>query len=155
MSPESYLLFLKRSGANPHNLHRRLKGSIYWTKGGSWRVESPFTTLLVRKLHLPTRPYVFRWHFRLGKEGVRLIERELMTLIDPDKLLAHEARQLALDYTANRMQELCLWKVKPGPKKLAWFFQWPIPDKNGDMVEPLHPGYYFRKRRMRTKSYEW
>lgn len=79
-----------------------------------------------------------------------------MTLIDPDKILVTEAKLLAIDYAANRMQEMCLWKVKPGPKKVAWFFQWPIPDKEGYMIEPLHPGYYFKKQRYkRPHLYEW
>lgn len=88
--------------------------------------------------------------------NVRLIERELMTLIDPDKMLVTDAKLLALDYTANRMQEMCLWVVKPGAKKLAWFFQWPIPNKYGYRVEPEHFGYYFRVRRSkRPHLYEW
>lgn len=156
ISPERYQTFLRRSGSNPHNHHRRHRGSLLWTKGGCWRRESPFTTLLVRKLHLPERPVAFNWHLRLGREGVRLIERELMRLIDPDKMLVHEAKQLALSYTATRMQELCGWKVRPGPKKLAWFFQWPIPNKHGYLVEIAHPGYYFRtRRRKRPHLYEW
>jgi len=156
VSPEAYRTFLRRSGSNPHNLKGRKRGNLLWTKGGCWRRESPFTTLLVRKLHLPERPLAFRWHKRLGHEGVRLIERELMTLIDPDKMFTSEARLLAIDYVANRMQELCNWKVRPGPKKIAWFFQWPIPDSRGFMVEVVPPGYYFRVRRYKSpKPYEW
>lgn len=79
-----------------------------------------------------------------------------MRLVDPDTMFVSEAKKLILDYTANRMQELCGWKVKPGPKKLAWFFQFPIPDSRGNMVEVVPPGYYFRvKRYKRTSPYEW
>jgi hypothetical protein len=65
-----------------------------------------------------------------------------MRLIDPNKLLVHECKQLALDYTATRMKELCGWKVLPGPKKLAWFFQTQVPDSRGNMVAPDRSGVY-------------
>lgn len=149
VAPDAYLHFLRRAGTNVHNGHREKQGDVLWTKGGCWRIESPFTILLVQKKHLPPRPLVRRWQKKLGHAAVTLIEKELMHFIDPDRVLVHEARQLALDYVSRRIPDILAWpKQRAGPKVLAWFFQARIVTKDCT-VEPVGAGWYTWSSRSR------
>jgi len=143
ITPDTYRLFLRRAGTNPHNDHRLKRGRFYWTKGGNWHRDNPFSQLLVAKKHLPRRPLVKRWQRRLGHEGVRLIERELMKLINPDETLVHEAKHRAVDYVRRRIKDLVPGypAALPSVGAAVWFYQWPMYDK-GHWLAPDETGAY-------------
>src|SRR6267142_4428255 len=103
LSDEQYLNFLRRAGTNPHNDHRPKLNALIWTKGGCWRVESPFTQLLVLHKHLPQRRLKHRWHRKLGHDGVRRLERELMTIVNPDAEFRGDAIKRAIEYMCWRI----------------------------------------------------
>jgi len=147
-SRRAYALFLRRAGTNPHNDHRPKRGNIIWTKGGCWRRDSNWTRLLVLHEHLPERT-LNRWQRMLGHENVRLIERELMHLIDSDTMLRHEAIDRAVHYVQRRVPEVLGWPKQRalGPKGLAWFFQTRVRTKIGTVVPLAQGGYVTRRAR--------
>lgn len=151
-----YLDFLRRAGVDPRNSHRSTSRHI-WTKGGSWDLIHPMTTLLVRKKHLPLRPMFRRPHRSLGHKGVRLVEDELMRLIDPDSMLLLDARLRAIAYARSRINEICAYEAKRASAEVAcWFFQCPIPsDRSNTVLEPLLEGRYIRERQSRTLRRPW
>ena len=133
LTSDQYLNFLRRAGTNPHNDHRPKLNSLIWTKGGCWRKESPFTKLLVLHKHLPQRELRTRWHHKLGHDGVRRLERELMNLINPDVEFRGDAIKRAIEYMQWRVKDMCVGlptKVA-GPKVAAWFFNTAISSKYG------------------------
>ena len=144
-----YQLFLRRCGVNPHNHHSPLR-DVVWTKGGCWWTASTFTQLLVLKRHLPPRRRVLRWQKRLSDEAVRLLESELMNLIDPDVMFSYEAKQLALEYVRRRLGQLQGWtKRRVSLAAVAWFFDHSIPDPGhqGTVAPHPQPGYTTGQRR--------
>jgi hypothetical protein len=133
ISRKRWLLLSRRLGKeelNPSIYTKRTGQGNIWTKGGTWARSSTFTTLLIHKQHLPPRPKWLRWQEKLGDEGVRQIERELMNVIDPDVMLAPEARTYACDYVRARVPLLVggyrLGRLMSA-KHLPWFFQAKVP----------------------------
>lgn len=136
-----WALFCRRAGAFllenpanfPHHLdHRRKKGDVIWTKGGSWRIEHPLTKIIVLKQHLPRRPLFRRFHHKLGHEGIRLLERELMHAFNPDAMLTHECKEAAMTYIRQRIPEMLNTSYKSATAEtLAWFLQTPIANDRG------------------------
>jgi hypothetical protein len=127
---EEWTLFSHRLGKeklNP-NQYARHRGSpkALWTKGGNWWASSGFTQLLVLKNHLPQRVLDLPFKRSLGDVGIQQIERELMAIVDPDFMLAPEARAYACDYVLYRVPQLTKgWPTKHthlSPKHLPWFF---------------------------------
>ena len=142
ISETSYHLFLRRAGTNPHNDHRPKRNSVIWTKGGCWRVESPFTQILVLHRHLPHRPLNNLWQRALGHERIRLIERELMNSVKPDAIPRGDAIQQAISYVRWRIPNMMHHKHKrAAPHAAAWFFQTAVPDPRG-LVEPRGKSYF-------------
>lgn len=132
VSGAEWKLFMRRAGQNPHNNGgRKPKGQWVWTKGGNWYSLNNTTKLLVLKQHLPPRPKYLPWHYRLGDSGVRKLEKELMHLIDPDVLLAHEAKRRAVEYVRKRMPELFGRSYLASERSVGWFFQEPLPTADG------------------------
>jgi hypothetical protein len=132
VTPEQWKLFKRRAGVpvgfRLWNRSRKPKGDVIWTKGGCWDRKSSFTRLLVLKEPLPERPAFLRYQRRLGPDRVRLLERELMHMIDPDQVTVSEAKQLAVDYVRSRIAELVgPGRDQMGPAAAAWFFQQEIP----------------------------
>ena len=131
ITPEQWGLFERRAGVctgfNLWNRSEKLKGNVIWTKGGCWDRKSSFTKLFVLKQHLPTRPLVQRYQRRLGNDRVRLLERELMHEIDPDKLTVPEAKDMAVRFVRRRIAEMLPYRRELGPAVAAWFFQTVIP----------------------------
>lgn len=141
----AYMRFLRHAGTDPSH-HQRPVTGVVWTKGGIWRVESPLTRLLVRKQHLPPRPLVTRWQQQLGHERIRLLERELMHLVDPDLLMSYDAKWLAVAYARRRLTEMLGWRKRKASIAVAvWFFQQQIPFKDGVVVPGRRPGYTERR----------
>jgi len=137
LSRKRWLLLSRRLGKeelNPSIYSKRKGDGNIWTKGGTWARSSNFTRLLVEKKHLPKRPKWAPWHYKLGDEGVEQIERELMNVVDPDTMLAPEARIFACDYVRARVPQL-VDGFKGGrttmlsPYHLPWFFQAKVPYK--------------------------
>jgi hypothetical protein len=146
---EQYRLFLRRAGTNPHNDHRAKRGHVLWTKGGCWRIESPFTRLLVLNKHLPKRPLVRWWQRKLGHNGVKLLEQEIMNAINPDVMFRGDAIQSAVDYYRWRLPRLLQWSsARASAASAAWFFQTAIPDREGT-VAPDSSGWYTRRSRQK------
>lgn len=145
----NYTTFLRYLGTNPHNSHRRFRD--VWTKGGNWDGQSNFTRLLVRKQHLEPRVCVTHMQKKL-KPRIRMLERELMRLIDPDTSLPHECRHQAVAYAKRRMAQLCGYQ-RVGLDQVAWFFQARIPMKTGTIVPIKGTGYTYRTRD--NKPWEW
>lgn len=144
-SAKRYQTFLCIAGTNPRNHHKPVR-DILWTKGGCWRIESSLTKLLVLKQHLPERTLVTQYQKTLGHHKVRLLERELMNLIDPDTMMSSEAKHRALDYVRRRIPEMLGWKRKRvGYEMAAWFFQQKIPVPDGTVVPDRRSGYVTRK----------
>lgn len=123
-SPQQYSQFLRRAGTNPHNDHRPRKAQVLWTKGGCWDIRSKLTRLIVLGQPVTRRRFHLRWQKKLGTEGCRRIEEELKHLIDPDKMLAHEARQRAIAYVRRRIPEVLGTKryKNAGARSISWFF---------------------------------
>lgn len=131
VTPEEWKLFRRRSGATiGFRLWNRSKpkGDVLWTRQGCWDTKSPLTKLLVQKQHLPERPLVQRYQRRLGNDRVRLLERELMYEIDPDKMTPPQAKQRAVQYIRRRIAEILGTKRNEmSPAVAAWFFETTIP----------------------------
>lgn len=139
-----YLTFLRHSGTNPWKHCRPITGHI-WTRGGCWRPESSLTKLLVLKQHLPQRKMPRTWQRKMGHEKVRLLERELMNLIDPETLMSSDAKYRALDYTRRRLAEMLGYRRKRvGLNMAAWFFQQKLPYTRGAVVPDRATGYVTR-----------
>jgi len=140
ITPEQWELFERRAGVcvgfNLWNRSEKLKGNVIWTKGGCWDRKSSFTKLFVLKQHLPARPLVQQYQRRLGNDRVRLLERELMYEIDPDKMTPPEAKQRAVEYVRRRISEMLGYKRELGPAVAAWFFQTEIPVGGNRYVGP-------------------
>jgi hypothetical protein len=109
--------------------------STIWTKGGCWHRSSPFTDLLILHKPLPERQLRLPFMRKLGHDNIRLIEKELMHMIDPDEELAPEARTRAIEYVRRRVPELVgplqgrrEWLLSP--RHLPWFFGCKVPYKN-------------------------
>lgn len=157
VSPEHYELFLRRSGRNPALSNRPTRHYV-WTKAGTWP-PGPFTKLLVLQQHLPERTLVLPYQRRLGHAGVRLIEQELFTLLDPDVIFPHVARERAVRWVTMRIKDLTGHRA--GAKVAAWFFQSAVPDKDGhvwrpDTNQPWHVRKYYRKTFNAIKGrWEW
>lgn len=133
---------------------------MLWSKQGSWDAKSPFTKLLVLKQHLPERPLLQRYQRRLGHDRVRFLERELMYLVNPDKLTPPEAKQRAVEYVRRRIpQMLGLNGTEMSPAVAAWFFQTEIPVGGYRYVGPrpprgrLFPRTYVDRTRRRQRSW--
>ena len=110
----------------------KCKGDLLWTKGGTWRIENPLTKILVLHQHLPQRELGERWQYRLGHEGVRLLEKELMHAIDPDAVLTHEAQRSAFLYIRRRVPEMLNAHYPlANIRCVVWFLQTPLPDEDG------------------------
>lgn len=139
-TPEQWKDIRRRAGAPP-DLPDYLalrwggckpKGNRLWSKGGLWRIENPLTKILLLHQHLPQRELGERYQYRLGHEGVRLLEKELMHAIDPDSMLVHEAKDTAFSYIRRRIPEMlnahyplaCL-------RCVVWFLQTPLPNERG------------------------
>lgn len=90
-----------------------------WTDGGMWP-RRPYTRLLVLGKHLPMRKLHTRWQKKLGHEGIRQIERELMAAIDPHRFTVDECLERAVDYIRFRVRELT--GVKMNTRWIPWFF---------------------------------
>lgn len=133
LAPEAYLNFLRRAGTNPNNDHRRKNNSIIWTKGGCWRIESPFTQLLVLHKHLPQRELRTKWHRKMGHDGIRRLERELMNLVNPDHEFRGDAVKRAIDYACWRIRDMHVGipHKDASPKAAVWFFGTDIPSRKG------------------------
>lgn len=146
VTPAQYSLFLRRAGTNPHNDHRPRKAQILWTKGGCWDVRSPLTRLLVLGQPVTGRRFHLRWQKKLGQEGCKRLERELLNLIDPNKMLVHEAKLRAIDYVRRRIPEMIGTRryKNAGPKAISWFFNF----QTGRVVK--YKGRLYAKR-----SYDW
>ena len=151
-TPDQYLLFLKRAGTNPHNHHKPVR-DVIWTKGGCWRIESPMTRLLVQKKHLPARPVATAWQQRIVPV-VRVVETELMNLVNPDAMLSYEAKALALDYVRRRLPQL-LGSKRPrfSLETACWFFQQPIPGPLGTLVPYGRTGYVTLRWHKQAQTY--
>ena len=129
---EQWELFRRRSGATIGfrlwNRSETPKGDVIWTKAGCWDRKSSFTKLLVLKEHLPERPLLQRYQRRLGHDRVRLLERELMYEIDPDKITPPKAKQRAVQYVRRRIPEMLgANRTEMSPAVAAWFFQIEVP----------------------------
>ncbi len=141
VTPEEWKLFKRRAGVSIGfklwNRSTKPKGDVIWTKQGCWDRKSSFTKLLVLKEHLPERPLLRRYQRRLGHDYVRLLERELMYLVNPDKLTPPEAKQRAVEYVRRRIPEMLgLNRNEMSPAVAAWFFQTEIPIGRDRYVGP-------------------
>lgn len=157
ISYKRYMVFLKRAGSNPHNSHRGAR-YILWTKGGAWDQRMKMARIIVLKQHCEQREMVLRWQKRLGHKGVTLIEKELMTLINPDAILAHEARHLAVDYVCNRIAELIHRRRPLHRAAAAWFFSCNVPYKDGDITwvgAQRRKGYIVRRSFNTSRAWSW
>lgn len=156
---EQFLLLLRRAGTGRVGERRKHNTTALWTKGGTWDKRNNFTKLLVLNQHLPERELLLPWQRRLGHDGVKRLEKELMHLVDPDKHFGVEARQLALDYARRRIPEMLNVTYKrASPKSLAWFFQVPIPGVQAITIAISRYPFYRRLRPNRpgdTKQHMW
>jgi hypothetical protein len=153
VSRKKYEVFSKRVGTISKTNKRKHVGEEVWTKGGTWETRSALTQLLVLKRHLPPREFRTQTQKKLGHQGVRLLEKELMNLIDPDRELIQECKYRAKDYADRRIPEILGWaKIKrAGPSMLAWFFQVRIVSYN-EVYKPVAGGYV---RRIRQRGFGW
>jgi hypothetical protein len=103
--------------SQPRN-YRHPRRSL-WSKGGMWKKDG-MGKILVLKEHIE-RDLDTVWGRKLGLGNIRLIEKELMRIVDPDRLLVPEAYFLACNYVRSRTKELkgrrMDWKY------LIWFFE--------------------------------
>ena len=132
VTPEEWKLFERRAGVpigfKLWNRSTKPKGDVIWTKQGCWDRKSPFTKILVLGEHLPERPLLQLYQRRLGHDYVRLLERELIHEINPDKMTPHQAKQRAAQYVQRRIPEMVRYKrSEMSPAVAAWFFQTEIP----------------------------
>lgn len=132
VTKEEWKLFKRRAGVpigfRLWNRSTKPKGDVIWTKQGCWDRKSSFTKLLVLKEHLPERPLLQRYQRRLGHDRIRLLERELMYEIDPDKMTPPQAKQRAVQYVRRRIAEIVGYRRNEmSPAVAAWFFQTEIP----------------------------
>jgi len=156
ISANRYRLFLRRAGTNPHN-SRRASARYVWTKGGAWDLRSPMTVLLVLHHPLSPREQTLRWQQRLGDKGVRLIEKELMRLIDPDTMLLHEAKHRAVEYVCHRIGQL-LKRRTAHLSAAAWFFGCKVPGPRGDLQwvgARRRPGYIEHRSSQTAEQWSW
>lgn len=132
-TPDQLELFKRRAGQDLHDTgYRAPKGRFIWTKGGQWATHMPMTKLLVLKQHLPPRRKWKRWQWRLGDEGVRRLEKELMCLINPDVTFPHEAKWTAVRYVRRRIAEMINASYhEAGQQAAAWFFTQTLPTEDG------------------------
>lgn len=80
------------------------------------------------KKSLPERPLLQRYQRRLGHYYVRLLERELMHEIDPDKLTPPQAKQRAVGYVRRRIPGMLgANRNEMSAAVAAWFFQTTVP----------------------------
>jgi hypothetical protein len=118
VSTDEYGTFLLRLGTSGEGA-----GSVpivsVWTDGGMWPRRS-YTRLLVFNKHLPRRKLHIRWQKKLGHEGIRQIERELMATIDPDNFVMNDCLRRAADYLRFRVHELTGEKMNS--RWIPWFF---------------------------------
>lgn len=125
VTKDEWDLLKRRLGKNPHHSnHAAKRGTLLWTKGGTWRADSNFAKILVLKEHLPPRPQLHRWQFAMHEGNCRLLESELMHRIDPDTTLITEAKKQAIQYVRRRLPDF----TKSGHARaslaaVAWFFQ--------------------------------
>lgn len=155
VTPEQYLEFRRRAGTTLRGYSRNnRKGDVIWTKGGTWRIESPMTQLLVLKQHLPERPITKRWQHRLGQDGIHMVERELMRLVDPDAILMPDAKHRAVAYVRRRFGELLRYKRNASYAAACWFFNCPIPYQEHWLV-PRDGGRYIQKVYQPPRANDW
>lgn len=125
---EDYKLLFRRLGySSPPPLssqfknYPRTKGTV-WTKGGTWHRVSNMTRLLVDKQPLGPRPITRPFQARLGQSGIEQVERELMSLIDPNEMLIGDARTQAMEYVRDRIPQLLGQRYRMDVWWLPWFF---------------------------------
>lgn len=122
----------RRCGLKDAHLNPRPTRNVIWTKGGSWRIESNFTKLIVLKQPLGRRIFRRPWHHKLNQDGVERLEREIMAVVNPDTELAPDARAHAVDYFRRRLPEMLGWKIpRASTESAAWFFMTDLPSSGG------------------------
>ena len=67
-----------------------------------------------------------RWQQKLGHDGVRRLEVELMASVNPDAQSRGDCTRQAMTYLKWRLKQMKLGLKAAGPKCLAWFFCTPI-----------------------------
>lgn len=130
---------VRRAGKDPRDSKSQYKGGakgrFLWTKGGRWyRGWGGFTTILVLHRHVTGRVVTKRWQRRLGARGVRVIEKELMNLVNPDAMRPVDALWMAVDYTRRRLAELLHRKHKASMEAAVWILQGPVPFRTGCLL---------------------
>ena len=149
-------IFQKRAGQNLHDTGgRKPKGIYVWTKGGQYQRKMPMTKLLVLKQHLPPRNKFKPWHWKLGDDGVRRLEREVMSLINADVVFPHEAKWTAVRYVRRRIPELIKGAGyrEASESAAAWFFTQPLPTEDGRGYIDVRPNGRTHKYVDKTKRY--
>jgi len=131
--------------------------STYWTKGGNWPVSWGMSKILVLREHLE-RPQ--QW-WSVDPERMRLFERELMSLVDPDKVLQPEAYFRTLNYAQQRYPQIRGVKRNFSRYQLPWLFQQEVQWEGKPTFIQRDPKSHYNSRRKggyrRPKSYmiEW
>lgn len=127
------VLFNDRAALDIYKWHDRPQdGNSIWTKGGTWDRRNGMTKIIVLGEHIEREPYDVGYVQDLDPQELRTLESELYNLINPDKMLAPQARHLAVKYTRRRIADLAGWKTRmPSYKTVSWFFQTEIQDPSG------------------------
>lgn len=128
--PEMVHLLYQRLGPYPHGPPQNYgeRSPFLWYKAGSWAREKPLTRLLILGKPLKYRdPCYHRWVQQLGGARLRLLERELVHLIDPDVITPPEAAWRAKDYVERRLGELLAGRKKVSAGMIAWVLGTAVP----------------------------
>lgn len=151
---------LDRPGFRPAKVKRTSPPPFYyWSKGGCWPWESPFTKIIIHEQHL-TRDHSFsHLTLRMEPDALRRLESELANLINPDDHLFPDAIDLAISYTTHRLAEIAGWKKKkPSLITVSWFFQTRVPAGDGKFAAYWYgdraPRRHVRKGR-RDANWDW
>ena len=99
---------------------------FYWTKGGGWPKRIGMSKILVMREHLD-RPDC--WYKRLlGEDRLKMIERELWTVCDPDKGVMPTQYHRAVNYVRTRVADFA-GRPMNWPQ-LPWFFQMDVTNED-------------------------
>lgn len=160
-SKRKWRKLLRRAGKDPRQSKvkksRARTGAWVWTLGGRWhRSWGGFTTILVKHEHVTGRAYTRRWQHKLGERGVRVLERELMSVVNPERMFPAQARWAAMDYVRRRLPELLHDRRVGGLWSAAWVMQGLVPTDNGVLyIEDGHVLKGRGKRKWAAATATW
>ena len=113
---------LRDSPLNPSNFPEKSAKYSVWTAGGVWDRRNGFTKIIV----LGETPERESPHTGIQKRMtpfLSLVDREVHALVDPERVLFHDARIKAIAHAREKFSSLVGWKErKIGERSLSWYF---------------------------------